>query len=547
MKLLLDSGSATREGAMLEEARGKKGTSRRSSRSVRQRSEVQFRILLEKFPAGAYTCDPDGLITYFNQHAVRVWGRAPKLNDPVDRFCGSFKLFATDGSPIAHDKCWMALALQTGKEYNGHEIVIERPDGRRVTTLAHANPIRDESGKLLGAVNILVDISDRKCAEEELRAADRHKNEFLAMLSHELRNPLAPMLTAIELLSAGAENPESSRRAQEILSRQIRRLVRLVDELLDVSRITRGKITLKKETIEVQTAVRRSLEPLRSMFDTRRLEVSVSVPLHPLHVEGDWVRFEQILGNLLNNAAKYTDPGGKIRVIVEQEGKSVALSVRDTGIGISKEMLPHVFELFEQGPRALDRAEGGLGIGLTLVRNLTALHGGSIEAHSDGEGTGSEFVVRLPLVEVPFPARPAEAPIRDTFLAGEEGALRIVIVDDNPDLVTSMRELLESWNCTVSVAYEGHEAIDVVLAALPDIVLLDIGLPVMNGYQVAAALRQAGYRGLLVAVTGYGFDQDRKRAIEAGFDRHLVKPVHGEALRRLLGEIQSLTLAPSPN
>src|SRR6202162_4152464 len=204
-----------------------------TAKAALQNSAVQFRSLLDKLPAGGYMCDADGLITHFNEHAVKLWGRAPKLNAPVDRFCGSFKLFATDGSPIAHDKCWMALALQTGKEYNGHEIVIERPDGRRVTTLAHANPIRDESGKLLGAVNILVDISDRKCAEEELRAADRHKNEFLAMLSHELRNPLAPMLTAIELLSAGAENPESSRRAQEILSRQIRRLVRLVGEVLD--------------------------------------------------------------------------------------------------------------------------------------------------------------------------------------------------------------------------------------------------------------------------------------------------------------------------
>jgi signal transduction histidine kinase len=382
---------------MIEAVSEKRGNPRRAARSARGESEIQFRRLLEKLPAGAYTCDPEGLITYFNQHAVKVWGRAPKLNDPVDRFCGSFKLFATDGSPIAHDKCWMALALQTGQEYNGHEIVIERPDGRRVTTLAHANPIRDKSGKLLGAVNVLVDISDRKRAEEALKAADRHKDEFLAMLSHELRNPLAPMLTAIELLGDSASNPEVNRRAQEILARQIRRLVRLVDELLDVSRITRGKITLKKETIEVQTAVRRALEPLRSMFELRSLEVNVSLPLHPLSVEGDWVRLEQILGNLLNNAAKYTDRGGKIWITVEQEGDSVVLRVRDNGIGISPEMLPQVFELFEQGSRALDRAEGGLGIGLTLVRNLAELHGGSVEARSEGPGKGSEFIVRLPV------------------------------------------------------------------------------------------------------------------------------------------------------
>ena len=528
---------------MLEQVRGKKGSPRSASRAIREKSEIEFRRLLEKLPAGAYTCDPDGLITYFNQHAVRVWGRAPKLNDPVDRFCGSFKLFATDGTPIPHAQCWMALALQTGKEFNGHEIVIERPDGRRVTALAHANPFQDESGKLLGAVNVLVDITERKRAEEALLSANRHKDEFLAMLSHELRNPLAPMLTAIELLNARGENPEVSRRAQEILSRQIGRLVRLVDELLDASRITRGKITLKTERIEVQTAVRRALEPLRSALEARHLEVNVSLPLHPLYIEADWVRFEQILGNLLNNAVKYTDEGGKVWVTVAQEGESVAVRVRDTGIGISPKVLPHVFQLFEQGPRALDRAEGGLGIGLTLVRNLAELHGGSAEAKSEGEGRGSEFVVRLPLVPPP-----EQIPHAAAILSDPEEALRlqVVLVDDNPDLLSGMRELLESWNCHVLTARAGREAVDLVLVNRPDIVLLDIGLPGMDGYEVAAALRRGGYAGLLVAVTGYGHDQDRRRSIQAGFDRHLVKPVHGEALRRLLTDLQTDAAGAGP-
>ena len=520
---------------MLEQVRGKKGSPRSASRAIREKSDTEFRRLLEKLPAAAYICDPEGLITYYNQQAVRVWGRTPRLNDPVDRFCGSYKLFATDGTPMTHDKCWMALALQTDKEFNGHEIVIERPDGQRVTGLAHATPLHDESGRLLGAVNVVVDITDRKRAEEALLSADRHKDEFLAMLSHELRNPLAPMLTAIELLNARGEDAEVSRRAQEILSRQIGRLVRLVDELLDASRITRGKITLKTERIEVQTAVRRALEPLRSALDARRLEVNVSLPLHPLYVEADWVRFEQILGNLLNNAVKYTDEGGKVWVTVAQEGEMVALRVRDSGIGISANVLPNVFQLFEQGPRALDRAEGGLGIGLTLVRNLAELHGGSAEGKSEGEGRGSEFVVRLPLARPPEPV-PHAAPI----LSDPEALqLEIVLVDDNPDLLSGMRELLESWNCHVLTARAGREAVDLVLANRPDVVLLDIGLPGMDGYAVAAALRRGGYTGLLVAITGYGHDQDRQRSIEAGFDRHLVKPVHGEALRRLLTDIQT--------
>jgi len=316
-----------------------------------------------------------------------------------------------------------------------------------------------------------------------------------------------------------------------------------VDELLDASRITRGKITLKTETIEVQTAVRRALEPMRSVLDARRLEVNVSLPLHPLYVAADWVRFEQILGNLLNNAVKYTDEGGKVWVTVAQEGESVALRVRDTGIGISAAVLPNVFQLFEQGPRALDRADGGLGIGLTLVRNLAELHGGSAEAKSEGEGLGSEFVVRLPLV-----APPEEIPRSTAVLADPEEALQlqVVLVDDNPDLLSGMRELLESWNCHVLTAQTGRDAVDVVLANRPDVVLLDIGLPGMDGYEVAAALRRGGYAGLLVAVTGYGYDQDRQRSLQAGFDRHLVKPVHGDALRRLLTDIQTDAAGAGP-
>jgi two-component system CheB/CheR fusion protein len=313
------------------------------------------------------------------------------------------------------------------------------------------------------------------------------------MLSHELRNPLAPMLSGHRAVERPRRDAEVSRRAREILSRQIGRLVRLVDELLDASRITRGKITLKTEKIEVQTAVRRALEPLRSAIDARHLEVNVSLPLHSLYIEADWVRFEQIIDNLLNNAVKYTDEGGKVWVTVAQEGGSVVLRVRDTGIGISPNVLPHVFQLFEQGPRALDRAEGGLGIGLTLVRNLAELHGGSAEAKSEGEGRGSEFVVRLPLV--PPPDEPGERPRAAAILADPEGSLQlqIVLVDDNADLLSGMRELLESWNCSVHRA-GGPRAVDVVLSNHPDIVLLDIGLPGMDGYEVAAALRRGGYR-----------------------------------------------------
>ena len=271
-----------------------------------QHSELQFRRLLEKLPAGAYTCDPSGLITYYNQHAVRLWGRAPKLNDPVDRFCGSFKLYAADGAPITHDKCWMALALCTDKEYNGHEIIVERPDGRRLTVLAYANPIRDEAGKLYGAVNVLVDISDRKQAEEALEQADRRKNEFLATLAHELRNPLAPIRNAVEVLHHKAEPTPELKWALGVIDRQTQQMTRLIDDLLDIARITSNKLELRKERLELGDVVGAALETSRPLIEACGPDFDVTLPPEPLYVEGDRTRLAQVVCNLLNNAAKYT-------------------------------------------------------------------------------------------------------------------------------------------------------------------------------------------------------------------------------------------------
>lgn len=363
-------------------------------------SELEFRCLLEKLPAGAYTCDSEGLITYFNQHAVQLWGREPKLNDPTDRFCGSFRLYATDGSPIAHSQCWMALALQTDREYNGHEIVIERPDGQRLTALAHANPIRDESGRLLGAVNVLVDISDRKRSEEALAEAHRSKDEFLATLAHELRNPLAPIRNAVEIMKLAGGNGEVIGQARSMIERQLDHLVRLVDDLLDVSRITRNKLELRQEPMDLSAALKGALEASRPLIDAMGHELIVSLPPEPMPLQADMVRLTQIFQNLLNNAAKYTPKGGLIMLNAEPQGNEVVVKVRDTGIGIPADMLPRIFEPFTQVDHSLGRGNGGLGIGLTLVRRLVELHGGTVAAHSEGPGQGSEFEVRLPLPPV---------------------------------------------------------------------------------------------------------------------------------------------------
>jgi signal transduction histidine kinase len=364
-------------------------------------NDPELRCLLENLPAGAYTCDPEGLITYFNQNAVQLWGRAPKLNDPTDRFCGSFKLYTADGSPIAHDRCWMALALETKQEYNGCEIVVEHPDGQRFTALVYANPVRDESGRLLGAINVLVDISERKRAEDALNEAHRNKDEFLATLAHELRNPLAPIRNALEIMKLASGNGAIVEQARAMIERQVEQLVRLVDDLLDVSRVTRNQIELRKEPVELAAAVRSAIEASGPLIEEMGHELEVSLPDEPVLLEADAVRLTQVFLNLLNNAAKYTPRGGRIRLTAELEESGVVVRVRDTGVGIPAAMLPKIFEPFTQVEPSLARSQGGLGIGLTLVRRLVEMHGGAVEARSDGPERGSELIVRLPVTAPP--------------------------------------------------------------------------------------------------------------------------------------------------
>ncbi|MBA2491901.1 MAG: hypothetical protein H0V34_09425, partial [Gammaproteobacteria bacterium] len=345
-------------------------------------SELQLIELLDKFSAAAYACDPQGLITSFNARAVELWGRAPKTYDPVDSYCGSYKLFSTAGAPIPHNQCWMARALHENKAFNGLEIMIERPDGKRLTALAHANPIRDHAGQLIGAVNGLVDTSNQPHADASPQP-EGARDEWLAILAHELRHPLAPIQHMVDYLKKtpdiGASQVEQ---ATNIISAQVNQLTHLIDDLLDLGRIARGAYRIRKTPIELGAAIQEAAETLRPMIEARGHEMKVTVPSAPIIVEADTVRIGQIVNNLLDNANRHTQPAGRISVELTLDRGSAVLDVRDSGTGIPRALLPHVLEPFTRGKRSRLYPRGGLGVGLNITKALVELHGGQISVTS---------------------------------------------------------------------------------------------------------------------------------------------------------------------
>jgi signal transduction histidine kinase/CheY-like chemotaxis protein len=411
-------------------------------------------------------------------------------------------------------------------------------------------------GKTLGVMTFVTaesgrryDVADLRLAEDlahraavaienarlyaELKEADQRKDEFLAMLSHELRNPLAPIRNALHLMKMPGADGEVVENARRITERQVQHMVHLVDDLLDVSRIMRGRIELRRKPADLAGVMRHAVETAQPAIDAQGQQLIVSLPNEPIMVEADATRLAQVVSNLLHNAAKFSSRAGRLWLTARGEGSDVAVSVKDEGSGIASDLLPHIFDLFVQGDRSLQRSQGGLGIGLTVVRKLVELHGGTITAHSEGPGRGSEFVVRLPSLEGTSKLAPAEP------LAGPAQRVesrRILVVDDNVDAAESIAVLLRLWGHQAHLAHNGMDAIRLAEEFHPDVVLLDIGLPGMNGYDVAERLRGQPGLGpaLLIAVTGYGQQEDRLRAGQAGFDHHLTKPVNLENLQHLL-------------
>jgi signal transduction histidine kinase/CheY-like chemotaxis protein len=422
----------------------------------------------------------------------------------------------------------ITVPLPYGQRVLGGLTLFYAGSGRRHTAadLTHAEEIGRRAAAAVENARLYRELSDAIRQRDE---ADRRKDEFLAMLGHELRNPLAPIMTALQLMELRGDG--TAERERGIIKRQARHLTALVDDLLDISRVTRGKITLKKECLEVTEVVAKAIESASPLLEQRRHDLHVSIPRH-LYVDGDPMRVGQVIGNLLTNAAKYTEMGGHIGLHARREGEEVVIEVSDDGIGIPPEVLPTLFDPFAQGPRSMDRGEGGLGLGLALVKTLTQLHGGSVSAHSEGPGAGSTFVVRLPAHRgAGTLATGSERPVSTVHAPHGATGLRILVVDDNVDAASMLAEVLEEMGHEVEVAYDGPQALEIAQRFRPTTALLDIGLPVMDGYELAGRLQTLlDPPPRLAAVTGYGQESDRERARQAGFDAHFVKPVNLSAL-----------------
>jgi PAS domain S-box-containing protein len=484
----------------------------------------------------------EGRILSWNRGATRLFGWEPHevIGKPVTIII----------PPELHAEERQILEkLRHGERIEHFDTVRVAKDGRRLAISLTVSPVRSPDGTVIGASKIARDVSERKLAEERLHAsqealrlADRRKDEFLALLAHELRNPLAPIRYALAANKKPGRTPEQCRQADDIIERQVAHMSRLLDDLLDISRITRGTLELKKTRAELTSVVGAAIETARPILDEKHHTLALDLPAQPLQLEADVVRLAQVFSNLLINAAKYTDPGGQIQLRAWNQGDDVLVSVSDNGIGIPAELLPRVFDMFFQSHAALGRAEGGLGVGLSLVRGLVRLHDGSVEARSEGPGKGSEFTVRLPMGAARAEATGAEDEAEP--LLGDAG-LKILVVDDNRDAADTCAMLLEASGHHVQTAYTGRQALELARTFRPHAMLLDIGLPDLDGYRLAQQIRGTpwGRGAVLVAVTGWGQEEDRQRAVAAGFDHHLVKPISADTVETLLHSLPRGTAA----
>jgi PAS domain S-box-containing protein len=496
---------------------------------VSQDANDRYRALVEAIGEMVWTTSPEG--EGVGQRPA--WCAYTGQSEEESQGFGWSKAIHPDDAQPSID-AWRRAVAQRKKFVFEHRV--RRHDGLYRWFEVRAVPVMEADGTIREWVGLHRDIDDEKHAAAQLthervaaEQANRVKDEFLAMLGHELRNPLSPILTAVELLKL--RHVEA--REVDVIERQAQHLTRLLDDLLDVSRITRGKVALNKEPVDVADVAAAALEMASPMIDRGRHTLTTEIPARGLVIHADPVRMAQVIANLLNNAAKYTPPGGRIALRAARGGEEVVLSVEDTGEGISAELLPSLFDMFVQSRQTLARSQGGLGLGLTIVKSLVTMHGGSVSAHSEGRGRGSTFVVRLPAVT--GTVKPREASV--TAIARKTREKRVLVVDDNSDFADMLAEALGELGYRTAIAHDGVEALKVAQEFVPHIALVDIGLPVMDGYELAGRLRCQRQDLTLLAITGYGQESDWQRARDAGFREHVTKPVELTSLYKLLDEV----------
>jgi PAS domain S-box-containing protein len=484
-------------------------------------SEERLRAVADSIPHLAWTARPDGFITWYNRRWYEYTGTTPQQMEGW-------------GWQSVHDPALLPEVLRRWKDSIATasafemEFPLRAADGSFRRFLTRGFPLKDASGSVLQWFGTNTDVTELMEAQEALRDADRRKSDFLAVLAHELRNPLAPIRNSVELLRRADARADVARRAIEVIDRQAAHLARLVEDLLDVSRITRGKVRLEKQVVRMAEVVSCTVDDHRALLARKQVALRFHPGAEPTWVEVDTARLGQIVGNLLQNAAKFTHASGSVDVSVGTDGGRAVLRVRDDGIGMDETTISRLFEPFMQANVTLDRTQGGLGLGLALARELVEMHGGTIHASSPGLGKGAEFTVSLPL------AHPPDTAASPAATAATRTPLRVLVIEDNEDAAASLCDLLELEGHRVDVAHDGQQGLDAAVAGAPDVVVCDIGLPLLDGYEVARRLRAAGSRARLLALTGYAAAEDVERSRAAGFDEHLAKPPDPERLLALL-------------
>jgi PAS domain S-box-containing protein len=486
-------------------------------------SDRLYRAIGESIDYGVWMCDADGRAVYMSPSFLRLVGKSQEQ-------CRNFGwLTALDPDEAQATLTAWRECVAGGRHWN-REYRLRATDGQWHPVLARGVPVRDDAGAIVLWAGIHLDISDLKGKEAALREADRRKDDFLATLAHELRNPLAPIRLAARAFVSEQIDSEERRTSAAIIERQVRTMAALLDDLLDVSRITRGRLELKRMRVKLTSVIDAAVETARPLIEARRHAFSIALPENPPDIDVDPLRLSQVLANLLTNAAKYTDPGGVIELRVERREAQMVIFVRDSGIGLSPDALTRVFEMFSQVDAVIDRSQGGLGIGLALVKGLVELHGGRVHAHSDGLGRGAEFCVYLPQIVAAEAeaARSGDSEPRHV----SEPVQTVLVADDNRDAVETLATLLRLAGHHVIEAHSGTEALEQSRKLHPRVMVLDIGMPGLNGYDVASQVRREpwSHEATLIAVTGWGRLDDRQRALTAGFDYHLTKPIDPDSL-----------------